>query len=239
LAAPPRPWETEGREKKCAAFVHFLNTGGSCLNHPLAFDSHQFQLRARAYLVDAHYTTSGDWQSNGLSWGDCASMGVHIHKLFPSRRSGAPEWAYQPAKLRELLVRYIEERAFYQQSDGREGTLPERLKKAQEKLALRRPEMIERIDSLCRKYVAQKKCRGETQAVKDLAAVIRNLDTLICFEGRVAEVVLGVVFFYWNCGLDSVEVGQRLGIHPPHVRQILYKLNKTWNKMQAEKSRAL
>jgi hypothetical protein len=199
------------------------------LNHPLAFDSHQFQ--TGAMLVKATYTRSGDWESNGLGWNDVPNMHCSTHKLFPSRRSGAPEWAYQPAKLRELLVRYVEDRA-HNGNFRNVGTLLERLKKAQEKLALRRPEMIERIDGLCKKYVAMKKCDGETQAVKDLAAVIRNLDTLICFESRVAEVVLGVVFFYWNCGADSVQVGQRLGIQPPHVRQILYKLGKTWKKMQ-------
>lgn len=206
------------------------------MNHRLAFDSHQFQ-RA-AFPVQATYTRSGDWQSNGIAWSDKASMQVHSHKLFNCRRTNAPEWAYNPAKLRELLVTYIEDRAHNGHLTN-VGTLPERLKKAQEKIATRKPAMIERIDSLCKKYVQMKRRQGETQEVKDLAAVIRNLDTLICFENRLAEVVVGVVFFYWNCGLDSVEVAHRLNIHPPHARQILYKLGRTWAKMQAEKSRAL
>ena len=41
-----------------------------------------------------------------------------------------------------------------------------------------------------------------------------------------AKYYAGVAYHYWRCGLTSVEVGQELGIKPPHVRCILWRMGK-------------
>jgi hypothetical protein len=38
------------------------------------------------------------------------------------------------------------------------------------------------------------------------------------------------VYLYFRAELDSVGVSQEVGIKPPAVRQLLWKLNKLWEK---------
>ena len=41
----------------------------------------------------------------------------------------------------------------------------------------------------------------------------------------------GVAYHYWRGGLNSVETGQQLGIKPPHVRQLLWRLSTTAGRL--------
>lgn len=175
---------------------------------------------------------SGDWQSNGISFDDYSRMQTHVRKLSASRRLDTPEWAVNQDKLRELLVVFLEDRAL----SGKKrfsGTLADRLAKAQGKLIADCENLKGLLDKLCREYVAVKKKNALDPRVKKLQIEIEGLDTRIRFEGKDggASLVLGVVYYYYRCGLDSVAVAKQLGCKPPQVRQILWRLARTWDKM--------
>lgn len=71
---------------------------------------------------------------------------------------------------------------------------------------------------------------------EDYEVEIEGLDTFLRYTERDggAGVIAAVVYLYYRAGMDSVGVGEELGLKPPHVRQILWRLNETFkNKFGA------
>ncbi|MGH9635620.1 MAG: hypothetical protein ACRD72_12380, partial [Candidatus Angelobacter sp.] len=47
--------------------------------------------------------------------------------------------------------------------------------------------------------------------------------------------VCGVIYRYYRVGLDSVGVAKDLGVKPPQVRQIIWRLGKTWEHLHGRR----
>ena len=142
-------------------------------------------------------------------------------------------------QLRELLVAFLEERAFNGRTGLDTGTLAERLANAQRKLIANCGKfLIPTIDRLCKRLVALKGSGPSTQQtqkqIRSLEQEIENADTRLRFEQKDggASLVLGVVYFYFRLGQDSVAVGKQLETKPPHIRQIVWRLRNTWAKLE-------
>lgn len=72
--------------------------------------------------------------------------------------------------------------------------------------------------------------RMESQNIEKISILIENRDTFIRESNNPtagAGIIARVVYLYYRAGLDSVGVGQELGLKPPHVRQILWRLADT------------
>ncbi|MFZ2050453.1 MAG: hypothetical protein WAU69_05915 [Solirubrobacteraceae bacterium] len=75
---------------------------------------------------------------------------------------------------------------------------------------------------------------------RDWQIEIEGLDSLLRYSNGPsagAGTIAAVAFLYYRVGYDSVGVGMELGIKPPHVRQLLYRLHETAAKLwPAEKA---
>ena len=179
----------------------------------LRFDKHQFAGK-RAYAVSA---------DTGIDFSDYTRMSTFTHKQAGERRLPTPEWALNDELLRDVLVRYMEARADIKQGTG---SLAERLQRARAKLLALIPEASAKLTNLCREYVAIKTagaCAGAR--LRKLEQEIENVDTVVRM-GDCAGIVLRVCLLYYRVRLDSVAVGAEVHLKPPHVRMILWRMNR-------------
>lgn len=193
----------------------------------------------RAFPVHAEYGADHEWQSPGIAFEDYARMQTSVRAVAPGRQLETPSWAVNNTQLRELLVAFLEERAFNGRTGLDTGTLAERLANAQRKLIANCGKfLIPTIDRLCKRLVALKGSGPSTQQtqkqIRSLEQEIENADTRLRFEQKDggASLVLGVVYFYFRLGQDSVAVGKQLETKPPHIRQIVWRLRNTWAKLE-------
>jgi hypothetical protein len=190
-----------------------------------------------------------------LAYSDYVFMSTRQHSLSNERRLATPLWALNDHKLQELLVVFMEERAGIRH---RKGTLQERLERAKRAVIAQHPKKMRTLKSLCMRFVdllkhgsaqseeecaaAMEKRSGGTPPLDGLAKPfheeynlrtldieIEALDTYLSYTRTGgADILAAIVYLYYRVGLDSVGVGIQLGLKPPHVRQILYRLNQTW-----------
>jgi hypothetical protein len=204
---------------------HTLGTPGTLhLNivSSLAFNTYQFETRINS-VVSAEFD-GHEFHSNGIAHEDYARMHTQQVKLNASRRNPTPNWAFDDTKLPEIILRCLEVRAGLRRPQA--GTHAQRLARAQEVLAsFLRPQLTTRIDRLCAKYVAAKRA-GNFARERMLGQKIEETDPQLRLIYQAPQVLPGVVYYYWRCGLDSVTVGHKLGIKPPHVLGLLWRIGK-------------
>src|SRR5208282_2465262 len=123
----------------------------------------------------------------------------------------------------EVIVRAVEAKAYVNSKSkhiDRSGSLDERLKRAEAKIASMRERKEAVLSNLCSRYVALKSA-GDP-AAKQLEHQIENYDSQLCNDNHAATIT-AVLFLSYRCGLDSVGVSNHLDgrVKPPLVRQIL------------------
>lgn len=193
----------------------------------------------RAFPVHAEYGADHEWTSTGIGFEEYSRMQTVTRAVAPGRQLETPSWAVNDAQLGELLVVFLEERAFNGRSGLQTGTLLERLANAQKKLIENcQKHLIPNIDRLCGKLVSLKRNAPLTQEtqkkIRSLETQIENLDTRLRFEQKDggASLVTGAVFYFFRCGLDSVGAAEQLSVKPPLIRQIIWRLRQTWAKLE-------
>lgn len=138
------------------------------------------------------------------------------------------EWA-EPANLPIVLVRLWERRAYgwktrSHQLEHHNTTLRERLQHAQAALEARRPAMLAHLDKVCREFVAS----SDFEEKKKLVHQIRNLDGELRVIARGPGLIARIVYLSLRVGLDSVAVGQEIGLGSTFCRQQLHRCRLTW-----------
>ena len=195
---------------------------------PPKFDRFQFEKSSRA--IYARYTPQG-WETSGLGFSDFArhnngagSMRVHWRESRRQRRLDTPSWATNDAELREVLLKFCERRVLVS------------LKRVAAVAGLTQEERVNRVRQLelmrakeCEQNLIALRQRWKTEPEETkpkLETQITNFDTQLrdLRRGNLA-LAAGVVYFYFRLGYHSVEVARELGIKPPHVRQILARLD--------------
>jgi hypothetical protein len=174
-----------------------------------------------------------EFSSPRIDFSDYSRMSTQQHKQSGERRLPTPKWALKPDLLRKVLVHYVERRANIVHKP-QPGTESERLQRASQRNADRcqRKEAI--LKNLCAEFVEVNKSGANPMRAKKLGEQIKNLDTCLQIDRNVAGTVLRVVHLYYSVGLDSVGVGTELGLKPPHVRALLWKLNWCWDKLRGK-----
>lgn len=163
----------------------------------------------------------GEIVSTGIAFSDYDRMQTFTRKLAPGRRYDIPTWAVNDDQTCAVIARSMEGRAGLRMR-VREGTELERLTKAQRILREKEPQLVARLDRLCARFVAAKK-EGDEYA-RYLGIQIEGIDTQLRLLDRTAETLASVVYLYWRCGFNSVEIGEQLGIKASHVRATTYRL---------------
>lgn len=73
--------------------------------------------------------------------------------------------------------------------------------------------------------------QATSERLAELEVEIEGLDTYLRYtRNGGAGVLAQVVYLYYRVGLDSVGVAEETGLKPPHVRQLLYRLNEMWKE---------
>jgi hypothetical protein len=188
------------------------------------FDRYQFERSPQPVRTDL---TGNGFQTTGISFDDYHSMHLEKKKVEAQRRLETPAWAMNDLMLRDVIVRFMEMRANFRRAQL--GTPQERLARAIKRQLFHKPRLEEIITKLAREYVTLKKA-GNPARLNKLGQLIESIDTEIRFLGKEHTLALGVIYRYYRCGEDSVAVGNALGIKPPHVRQLLWRINKAANK---------
>lgn len=169
-----------------------------------------------------------DFHSNGIAFEDYARMSTQRHcKLNYGRHTAAPDWVFNDSKLRAVIVGCIEARAYMHSNNyiPKHGTHAERLARAQQALAAKRPNLEARIDGLCQHYMNVKRA-GDMALAAKLAQKVEEVDTQLRLLDEPAKYYVGAAYYYWRTGLDSVATAQQLHIKPPHVRALLWRMGK-------------
>lgn len=169
----------------------------------------------------------------GIAWEDYARMAVQSHKQRAERRLPTPLWALDNSKLLPLFVRSMERRAALRPGTG---TFSERLDRAVAARKRQIPALERTLRRLCKRYTR----RRSANCRRRLALQIQALDASICLikKGETAA-ICAAVYLYYRAELDSVGVAEAVGIRPPAVRQILWKISKLWEREFASDTPAL
>jgi hypothetical protein len=175
-----------------------------------------------------------EMQSNGLAFEDYARMRCTSRKLDNGRRLATPEWATADIKTRALIVRFMELRAGFRKPTP--GPEHERLQRAQKSIMAEKPNLLALLHKLCAEYVVLKRDHVDLRRQRALEIQIQNVDTRLCLLTRGPALIAGIIFCYYRLGLDSCGVSAHLDgvLKPPSVRRTLWKLTKTWERMQSE-----
>jgi hypothetical protein len=225
------------------------------LSKPQNYDQHQFAGR-QSYPVNARRTLEG-WTSPGVAFEDYTRMSTQQRKASNERRLPTPKWAVNDGQLRTLLVTFMEERAGFRKQQ--KGTLMERLERAKLAVINQRPRLIQVLERLCNEYVTLKRAGAcpemsdeelnaslvqplvlpqyarrfiELKRKRALEIEIEGIDTYLRYTANGgADVVAAIVYLYYRAGLDSVGVGAELGLKPPHIRQTIWRLHQTAEKI--------
>lgn len=197
-------------------------------------------IRSRRFAVSVWYE-AGDIRSTGIGFEDYNRCHTEHHKQASQRRLTTPDWAISNEKFQEVLVTFLEERARIRSSQ-RVGTQKQRLQRAQQAIVANARKLVSAVDNLSHEYVHLKRSATTPQEdgrLRKLEIQIENLDTRLRLEGKDggASFVAGCVYHYYRLGSDSVGCGLALGAKPPHIRRTLWRLARTWERIERARRR--
>lgn len=164
---------------------------------------------------------------------------------YPGRRLKTPEWALNNELMREALVAYLENRVLLK---SRGGSLKARLARCKKACSKKAKVWQEHVEKRIREYRAVRNktfvevsektyarvfcaaLRGEleTKFLRDAEMQIRAADSDLLTTKRAAELAASVSYMYYRLGWDSPTVGHAVGLNAPHVRQILFRMNRAY-----------
>jgi hypothetical protein len=194
----------------------------------------------------------------GLSFQDIGSMGIHTRKQSGERRLPTPVWAISDKLLRELLVVFLETRVGLRPTKAR---LKVRMERARLAVLAQHPRLNEALDHLNAEYVRIQKngvseeeiesrhipqplpgfedevaVKATKDRLEELEIEVEGLDTYLRYTRNGGAAVLAqVCYLYFRVGLDSVGVATECGLKPPHVRQLLYRMNEVWKQKMSNR----
>lgn len=181
----------------------------------LQFDQHQFANRGTK-AVSADYRGHDEWNTPGISFGDLSGIHVTRRAVQQVRRLATPAWVMDDAKVRAVVLNFIEDRLYI---GDRSGSDSDRIQRINNKIQATLPELVSLLEELQLRY------RAEPKNQKSLAVEIQNVDSQIMLLRRgLLAVVVSVIYMYYREGLASVEVAEQLRIKSPMVRVWLFRL---------------
>lgn len=185
--------------------------------------------------VEAHAEAGGELvSSTGISFDDFSRMQC-LTKKPTQRRKPIPPYATDPDAMRRLLVRFMEVRAFGNRKYGpMSGSDAYRLRRAHMKLMADVPRLDALATSLCHRYVEGKRNGADAAWLKRMESEIEGIDTQIIIARYTPRIVVGVIWRSYCLHEHSVAVAEKLGLKPPACRQLLNRLRKVWERLQAE-----
>jgi hypothetical protein len=180
------------------------------------------------YPVSAEFDGK-EFSSPNLAFEDYSRMSTQQHKQSGERRLPTPAWALRPDLTRAVVVHYVERRAGFRKPTP--GTERERLARASKRNTEHCKNKEAVLRRMCAEFVELTKSGADPARANNVAEQIKNLDTCLRVDRNIAGIALRCMHLYYGAGLDSVGVATELGLKPPHVRALIWKLNWVWDKL--------
>jgi hypothetical protein len=171
-----------------------------------------------------------------LAFNDIKTM----HFISPKksgRHNPVPKWANNEEQLQQVILHYLERKV----ANGGAARRANGLTTA-ERLAAIRPTEIGNIIPL--KCKLQRKLNEYGQLVESGASQevlaraesqIQNVDTqLVCAERGASAIATSVVYLYYRCDFNSVQIAKELHLTSVHVRQIISRMHHAWFVISGE-----
>ena len=200
-------------------------------------DSLHFDRHAHVHRAHAIHTTSNaperakileeedapEFTSTRLSWQDIGSMsnrGRKTHRKF-SRHHELPGYVFDAARTRATILCYLEARFYLEYGTGKLADT-ERIARINATAAHRSKGSAKLLDAMLDR-------QGQV-----LDREIQNIDSRVGLERRnLPGLIARVIYLRYHLGYTSPQIHAETGIRPPAVREILYRLNRTWLRIQA------
>lgn len=180
--------------------------------------------------ISATFDAHGEAISPGICGSDYVRMQTITKSTNPHWRVGTPEFARNSARLQEVIVAMVENRAYgcgrnnsaraHMLQERRKIHIRTRLERAQKQLLKQRKSLEKTLDKACAEYV-EWTAAGIPR--KDLESIIEGLDTQLRLLGNYGAIVGATVYLSYFMNWNSVKVADELGIRPTHVRQLLHR----------------
>ena len=177
----------------------------------------------------AYHGVDEGWSSTGLGYEEKESFSVTSNGVQPGawRRRPTPDWALSDAKVKAVIVAFLEHRAYCNghRTACTQLSLDERRRLAETRLQALEAGLLKQIDGLQARWRDARKS-GQHDAAAQLERKIEELDSRILVNRRAGAIAAGAIYYYLRAGLVSVETAELLKIKPPLVRQIVWRLEK-------------
>lgn len=184
------------------------------------FDEHQFAKQA----LQTSFDHDGEVHA---AYGHFAFGEVSFQRLKPKRmRTLDCVWSNSDANVRAVVAEYWARRAFPHSHYARTANLSpkEKLALAVAEMKKQEPAKWEKMDSLCRAFVA---C--DDPARKEiLAKKIEERDTELRALTAGPGLQVRILHAYYRMGMNACAVAELVKLKGTHVRQQLYRLRQTW-----------
>jgi DNA-binding CsgD family transcriptional regulator len=161
-------------------------------------------------------------------------MQTYQRKQSGERRLPTPLWALNDSLLRELLIEFLERRFCIHKPE--EASFSERRELIRQAALAQRPRIVATLEKLNREYVQAQRDSAPRDRLATLELEIEVADTYVRTMGNDGGlfVLASVVYLYYRLTLDSVGVAGETGLKPPHVRQLLWRLNHLWKNRSGD-----
>jgi|HubBroStandDraft_2_1064218.scaffolds.fasta_scaffold111522_2 hypothetical protein len=182
------------------------------------------------------------WQQNRgltgsrLAWRDLDRMHIQrVGAVKPGRKRPTPLWALRDDLTRQVVLAYLEARLFIADHSG---SLEKRLARCRAKSLSMLPAKRARLQKWITAYRKLADSPATDPAtLRQYEREIQNLDTEIAITPKLPEVVTSVVYFYHRLCFNSPTCGEGLSIAAPHVRQLLFRMDKVAQRIWPEAPR--
>jgi len=175
------------------------------------FDQHQFYDR-RNHAVSAE---------TGISFSDYDKMHV-FRRCNRGRFQGeCPAWATNDKLTREVVCRYAEHRLYI-------SLQPEKSYEARMETVARESA---RLIEVQQRELDDAFASGDEEWIQQI-----DTKTVVLQRGIIA-IAASVVYSYYRLGESSTQIAEKLGLRPPHVRVMLWRMRKIAAEIQTGKLR--
>jgi hypothetical protein len=178
------------------------------------FDLFQFSGK-RSHAVSA---------DTGISFQDFDRMHITHRAPAVARRQPIPDYALNDSLLRNTVLTLAERRLYIEAQSGASDA--DRFAAIERAAKFRMKAREQHVDSRLDAYKKAVDEGASAKRLRELRIQAQNADSRYLFDRRPVELLLNVAYLSYRLGMDSVSVAENLGIHPPAVRTLLFRLKR-------------
>jgi hypothetical protein len=177
----------------------------------LQYDDHQFAKRPRAVSIES-----------GITFADYDKFHIERRCQRKVHRLPTPEWANNDAAMRNVILTFLERRYFFNAPGG--ATDAERIAAINKHVEFYAAHRQRVLDDQMETHKREMEAGASPKRIREIEIEVQNADSRAMFDRRPVELLLSVVYLSYRLNYDSTTVAEQLGMRPPAVRILLWRL---------------